>query len=108
MAKIAMIGAASFIFGKTLMSDFLATPALRGSEYRLMARTHRRPDKMYPFVQRMIRDNGLDMRVTAPHGPSHRAKGGGLCGGDDPGRRQPVPLDPALAIANRFVKLAQA
>ena len=65
MAKIAMIGAGSLIFGKTLMSDFLATPALRGSEYRLMARTHTRLDKMHAFVQRMIRDNGLDARVTA-------------------------------------------
>lgn len=30
MAKIAMIGAGGLIFGKTLMSDFLATPALCG------------------------------------------------------------------------------
>lgn len=30
-----------------------------------MARTHRRLDKMYAFVQRMIRDSGLDVRVTA-------------------------------------------
>jgi alpha-galactosidase len=40
MAKIAMIGAGSLVFCKTLMSDFLATPALAGSEYRLMAKTH--------------------------------------------------------------------
>ena len=33
MAKIAMIGAGSLVFCKTLMSDFLATPALAGSEY---------------------------------------------------------------------------
>ena len=31
MAKIAMIGAGSLVFCKTLMSDFLATPALAGS-----------------------------------------------------------------------------
>ena len=30
MAKIAMIGAGSLVFCKTLMSDFLATPALAG------------------------------------------------------------------------------
>ena len=34
MAKVAMIGAGSLVFCKTLMNDFLATPALAGSEYR--------------------------------------------------------------------------
>lgn len=65
MAKIAMIGAGSLVFCKTLMADFLATPALRGSEYRLMAKTHTRLDKMQAFVGRMIRDNGVDASVTA-------------------------------------------
>ena len=37
-----MIGAGSLVFCKTLMSDFLATPALAGSEYRLMALTRTR------------------------------------------------------------------
>lgn len=65
MAKIAMIGAGSLVFCKTLMADFLATPALRGSEYCLMALTRTRLDKMHAFVQRMIRDNDLDASVTA-------------------------------------------
>jgi alpha-galactosidase len=65
MAKVAMIGAGSLVFGKTLMSDFLATPALEGSEYRLMATTHKRLDKMAAFVKRMIRDNGIKATVTA-------------------------------------------
>jgi len=65
MAKIALIGAGSLIFAKTLMSDFLATPALAGSEYRLMALTHRRLDKMKSFVERMIKDNGVRASVTA-------------------------------------------
>jgi alpha-galactosidase len=65
MARIAMMGAGSLVFCKTLMSDFLATPALAGSEYRLMALTHTRLDKMHAFVQRMIRDNGIDATVTA-------------------------------------------
>ncbi len=34
--KIAMIGAGSVVFCKTLMSDILATPALRDSEFALM------------------------------------------------------------------------
>ena len=65
MAKIAMIGAGSLVFGKTLMSDFLATPALKGSEFRLMATSHTRLDKMEAFVRRMIRDNGCDAKVVA-------------------------------------------
>lgn len=65
MAKIAMIGAGSLVFCKTLLSDFLATPALAGSEYRLMALTHRRLDKMRDFTERMIRDNGVKATVTA-------------------------------------------
>ena len=33
MAKIAMIGAGSLVFAKTLAMDILATPALRGADY---------------------------------------------------------------------------
>ncbi|MGD1010809.1 MAG: alpha-glucosidase/alpha-galactosidase, partial [Candidatus Aminicenantales bacterium] len=65
MAKIAMIGAGSLVFCKTLMSDLLSTPALSGSEYRLMALTRTRLDKMHAFVQRMIKDNGLDATTIA-------------------------------------------
>jgi len=65
MAKVAMIGAGSLVFCKTLMSDFLATPALAGSEYRLMALTRTRLDKMDAFVKRMIKDNNLDATVTS-------------------------------------------
>ena len=67
MAKIAMIGAGSLVFCKTLMADFLATPALAqgASEYRLMALTHTRLDKMAAFVRRMVADNGLNATVLA-------------------------------------------
>ncbi len=34
--KIAMIGAGSIVFCKTLMSDIMATPALADSEFALM------------------------------------------------------------------------
>ena len=64
MAKVAMIGAGSLVFCKTLMNDFLATPALADSEYRLMAPTHRRLDKMHAFVERMVADNDADATVT--------------------------------------------
>jgi len=65
MAKIAMIGAGSLVFSKTLLGDFLATPALAGSEYRLMALSHKRLDKMKAFVERMIADNKANATVTA-------------------------------------------
>jgi alpha-galactosidase len=65
MAKIAIIGAGSLVFGKTLMADFLSTPALAGSEYRLMALSHTRLDKMQAFVKRMIADNGVKATVKA-------------------------------------------
>jgi len=65
MAKIAMIGAGSLVFCKTLMADMLATPALAGSEYRLMALTRTRLDRMHVFVQRMIKDNGVDATAIA-------------------------------------------
>ena len=65
MAKIAMIGAGSLVFCKTLMGDFLATPALKGSEYRLMALSHKRLDKMKEFAERMIADNHVNATVTA-------------------------------------------
>ena len=64
MAKVAIIGAGSLVFCKTLMNDFLATPALEGSEYSLMALTNTRLDKMHSFVQRMIDDNNINATVT--------------------------------------------
>ncbi len=65
MAKIAMIGAGSLIFCKTLVSDILATEALRDSEICLMNRTKPKLDRMVKFVRRMIEENGLPAKVTA-------------------------------------------
>jgi alpha-galactosidase len=63
MPKIAMIGAGSLIFAKTLTSDILATEALRDSEIRLMSRTKPKLDRMEAFVRRMIAENDLPARV---------------------------------------------
>ena len=65
MAKVAMIGAGSLVFCKTLMADFLTTPALEGSEYSLMALSHKRLDKMHDFVKRMTSDNAVKAKVSA-------------------------------------------
>ncbi|MFH2068482.1 MAG: alpha-galactosidase [Candidatus Omnitrophota bacterium] len=61
--KIAMIGAGSLIFCKTLAMDILATEALRGSEIRLMSRTKPKLDRMESFLKKVIKENGLPAEV---------------------------------------------
>lgn len=63
MAKIAMIGAGSMVFCKTLAMDILSTPALRGSELCLMSRTQPKLDRMEAFLQRVIESNDLPATV---------------------------------------------
>jgi len=65
MAKIAMIGAGSLVFCKTLTMDILATEALRDSEIRLMSRTRPKLDRMERFVKRVIEENDLPATVRA-------------------------------------------
>ncbi len=64
MPKIAMIGAGSIVFCKTLIMDILATPALRDSEFRLMSRTMPKLERMKRFADRVIADNNLDASVS--------------------------------------------
>ncbi|HUW82516.1 MAG TPA: alpha-galactosidase [Phycisphaerae bacterium] len=63
--KIAMIGAGSRVFCKTLMSDIMATPALADSEFALMSPTEGKLRRMEAFARRMIRDNGLAAQAWA-------------------------------------------
>ncbi len=63
--KIAMIGAGSVVFCKTLLSDILATSALADSEFALMSPTEPKLRRMEAFANRMIADNGLPARVSA-------------------------------------------
>ena len=63
--KIAMIGAGSIVFCKTLLSDILATPALAGSEFALMDLAEPKLRRMEEFARRMLADNGLPGRVWA-------------------------------------------
>ena len=63
--KIAMIGAGSIVFTKTLMSDIMATPALAASEFALMSRTEPKLRRMEEFARRMLADNGLPGSVWA-------------------------------------------
>jgi alpha-galactosidase len=63
--KIAMIGAGSIVFCKTLMSDIMATPALADSEFALMSRSEPKLRRMEEFGRRMLADNGLPGSVWA-------------------------------------------
>ncbi len=63
--KIAMIGAGSLIFCKTLTMDILATEALQDVEICLMNRTKPKLDKMEAFVKEVVETNHLPAKVTA-------------------------------------------
>jgi len=63
--KIAMIGAGSLIFCKTLTMDILATEALQDVEICLMNRTKPKLDKMEAFVKEVVKTNQLPAKVTA-------------------------------------------
>ncbi len=63
MPKIAMIGAGSQIFCKTLAMDIFSTPSLRKSEIRLMSRTLPKIQKMESFIRDVIRENDLPSTV---------------------------------------------
>ena len=65
MAKIAMIGAGSVVFCKTLLNDMLGTPALEGSTYALMSPTETKLRRMEAFANRMVQENGLNATVCA-------------------------------------------
>jgi alpha-galactosidase len=65
MPTIALIGAGSLVFCKTLVTDILATPALQGSRLRLMSRTAPKLKQMERFVGRMIADNQLPATVMS-------------------------------------------
>lgn len=61
--KIAMIGAGSVVFCKTLLSDILATPSLQNCEIALMNRTEPKLRRMEAFAKRMVKDNALPAQV---------------------------------------------
>ncbi|MCJ7821529.1 MAG: alpha-galactosidase [Armatimonadetes bacterium] len=65
MMKVAMIGAGSIVFAKTLLNDMLATPALQDAELALMSRTEPKLRRMEAFAKRMVKENGLGAKVWA-------------------------------------------
>jgi len=65
MPKIAMIGAGSLVFCKTLAMDIMATEALQDCEICLMNRTRPKLDRIEAFLKRTVTENGLPTRITA-------------------------------------------
>jgi alpha-galactosidase len=63
MAKVAIIGAGSIVFCKTLMLDILATPGLQDTESALMAPTTGRTSQVEEFANRVIKANGLKAKA---------------------------------------------
>ena len=61
--KVAIIGAGSIVFCKTLILDTLATPGLQDAEFALMAPSRRRTPHVLAYVQRVIEANGLPARA---------------------------------------------
>ncbi|MBN1942431.1 MAG: alpha-galactosidase [Phycisphaerae bacterium] len=65
MPKIAMIGAGSVIFCKTLLNDILATPALAESDIALMDLSEPKLRRMEAFAKRMVKENHLGAKISA-------------------------------------------
>jgi len=67
MPKIAIIGAGSIVFCKTLMMDIMASQALQDSTIVLMNRTNRnhKLDKIEEFAQRVVKENNLSTKIIA-------------------------------------------
>ena len=62
--KIALIGAGSIVFCKTLLNDMFATPALKGAHYSLMGPTMWKLEKMKAYADQIIEKNSLDVKVS--------------------------------------------
>jgi len=63
MAKIAIIGAGSIVFCKTLLNDMFSTPALAGSTYALMGPTMWKLEKMRTYARQLIDKNNISASV---------------------------------------------
>jgi alpha-galactosidase len=63
MAKVAIIGAGSIVFCKTLILDILKTEGLEDTEFALMAPSTRRTPQVERFVKRVIKANDLPAKV---------------------------------------------
>lgn len=65
MKRIAIIGAGSVVFSKTLILDILNTPSLQQVEFALMAPTRTHTGQLEAYIRQVIAANGLPARVFA-------------------------------------------
>ncbi len=63
MRKIAIIGAGSIVFCKTLMLDIMATEGLEDTQFALMAPSKSKTPQVRDFAQRVIDENNLSSEV---------------------------------------------
>ncbi|MDG0809928.1 alpha-galactosidase [Cohnella rhizosphaerae] len=63
MRRVAIIGAGSIVFCKTLMLDIMATPELEDTEFVLMAPSTGKTSQVKAFADKVIEKNGLKSRV---------------------------------------------
>ena len=63
MPNIAMIGAGSIVFCKTLFMDIVATPTLANNNFKLMSHTMPKLERMKRFADRVIEENELEATV---------------------------------------------
>jgi len=61
--KVAIIGAGSIVFCKTLMLDIMATDELQDTQFALMAPSKTKTPQVEAFANRVIERNGLDTEV---------------------------------------------
>ncbi|MBO9606583.1 MAG: alpha-galactosidase [Paenibacillaceae bacterium] len=64
MRRVAIIGAGSIVFCKTLLLDIMATPALEETEFVLMAPSTTKTSQVAAYANRVIEANGLKAKVT--------------------------------------------
>lgn len=64
MRRVAIIGAGSVVFCKTLMLDIMATPALEETEFVLMAPSTTKTSQVAAFANKVIAANKLKSKVT--------------------------------------------
>ena len=63
--KVALIGAGSLVFARTLINDMLSTPALRDGEFVLMSPTQTKINSLRDYFRKIIADNKLPATISA-------------------------------------------
>jgi alpha-galactosidase len=106
MRKVAIIGAGSIVFCKTLMLDIMTAEGLADTQFVLMAPSTRNTEKVERFAKKVIAKNGLPSEVYVTT-DRRDALGGAdfvistfqVGGVDAFGLDYGIPMDPAACSA---------